>query len=161
MLLPEMTSSARVARAFLRFARGAVVGLALGGLGGLLTSAAAEDTEDRRTYGPCGVSGKEAGDRANELFAEFDRRIAPDSEGRVPSARARVCHQLNVLRVTRWVNEVCLLHGPLTPTEKSQVREQIAIYDVQIADLRRTDGQLGAAGAAPCACWWATACPDL
>ena len=32
MLLPEMTSSARVARAFQRFARGAVVGLALGGL---------------------------------------------------------------------------------------------------------------------------------
>lgn len=32
MLLPEMTSSARVARAFLRFARGAVVGLALAGL---------------------------------------------------------------------------------------------------------------------------------
>ena len=32
MMLPEMTSSARVARAFQRFARGAVVGLALGGL---------------------------------------------------------------------------------------------------------------------------------
>ena len=32
MLLPEMTSSARVARAFQRLARGAVVGLALGGL---------------------------------------------------------------------------------------------------------------------------------
>ena len=30
MMLPEMTSSARVARTFLRFARGAVVGLALG-----------------------------------------------------------------------------------------------------------------------------------
>ena len=32
MMLPEMTSSARMARAFQRLARGAVVGLALGGL---------------------------------------------------------------------------------------------------------------------------------
>ena len=94
MRLPEMTSSARVARAFQRFARGAGVGLALGALaacgggGGSSTPAKTTPTPEMTITPPAPT--------AEDIASATDVTGRDTIEGRLDSANPRAFYKIRI-----------------------------------------------------------------
>lgn len=103
---------------------------------------------------PCQV----AGEQATVLFDQFDQRIS--SSGGVPSAASRVCNQINVVRVTIWVNQECLIDPQFSSEQHSAIMQQIGIWEQNLKDLKLTYSQLTGVNSPGCECWSASHCAD-
>ena len=103
---------------------------------------------------PCQVSSEQAA----VLFDQFDRRLS--SSGGEPSAASQVCKQINVVRVTIWVNQVCLGDPQFTSEQHSAIVQQIGIWAQNLKDLNLTYSQLTSVNSGGCECWSASHCPD-
>ena len=95
MMLPEMTSSARVARAFPRFARGAVAGLALGVLAGCGGGGGGSSTPAKKTPAP-EMTITPPAPTAEDIASATDITGQDSFEVRLDSANPRAFYKIRV-----------------------------------------------------------------
>ena len=89
-----------------------------------------------------------AGTQAQRAMQEVDNRLSSSS-----AARAKVCAQVNTIKIAIWANERCSQDPQFNSVQKAQISAQIAAFRANLRELETIAAQMGSTDATACKCW--------